>query len=98
MALKKTAAPAPSAIPVGVNFGEMGMYAGGAFIPDGDYALEFNVVMHQPKDQNGVPKGPTRLGVMVDFYPFSNPTDDGKLQQFYSMGSKADQAGGQGQV
>lgn len=74
-----------------VNFGDIGMYSGGAFVPDGDYILFFNTIMHQAKDKGGVAKGPIRLGTLVDFYPLDKPTEEAKLEQFYSMGSKADQ-------
>lgn len=83
---KRAAAPAV----VGVNFGDLGMYSGGNFVPDGDYIMFFNVQNYQPKGKDGSTKGPSRLGVVVDFYPFENPTEEGKHPQFYSMGSKAD--------
>jgi hypothetical protein len=84
----RTAAPPPPPA-VGVNFGDMGMYSGGAFIPADNYCMFFTVCMHQPLDKNNQPKGPNNLGVMVDFYPLSNPVEEAKLQKFYSMGSKA---------
>lgn len=68
------------------------MYSGGAYIPDGNYCVFFDVLMHQGMDKNNQPKGPARLGVMGTFYPLANPTEEGKLTQFYSMGSKADQS------
>ena len=83
---KKAASAAP------VNFGDLGMYSGGVFIPNGDYILFHNVLMHQATDKAGAPKGPARLGVMIDFFPKETPTEDHKLQQFYSLGSKADQS------
>jgi len=74
---------------VGVNFLDLGMYSGGSFIPNGDYVVFHNVILHQPQDKQGNKKGPERLGVMVDFYPMANPIEENKLQQFYSMGTKA---------
>jgi len=48
------------------------------------------VVMHQATDKTtGQNKGIARLGVMIDFYPLANPTEENKIQQFYSMGTKA---------
>lgn len=86
MAVVKRAV-APALVPV--NFLDMGMYSGGAYIPDGNYILFHNIIMHQATDKQGTPKGPARLGCMVDFFPFDNPVEEAKLQQFYSMGSKA---------
>jgi hypothetical protein len=75
-----------------VNFGDLSMYSGAAFIPDGDYIVYHDVVLHQAVDKNtGVNKGKARLGVMVTFFLKANPTEDTKLEQFYSMGSKADE-------
>jgi hypothetical protein len=75
---------------IGVNFGDPSMYSGASFIPDGDYCMTFDAVLHTAVDKNtGVARGKARLGVMVNFYPLSNLTEEGKLQQFYSMGSKA---------
>jgi hypothetical protein len=74
---------------VGVNFLDPSLYSSGSFVPNGNYCVYHNVIIHQATDKNGTPKGPQRLGVMVDFYPFANPTEEGKLQQFYSMGTKA---------
>jgi hypothetical protein len=73
----------------GVNFGQLAQYAGGFTLPEGDYALEFNVIMHQATDKNGVAKGDARLGVMIDAHPLAGGE---VFQQFMSMGSKAAQS------
>ncbi len=74
----------------GVNFGELEQYSGSTFIPAGKYCVYHNVVLHQAVDKTTqAPKGPPRLGVMIDFYPLANPVEEAKIQQFYSMGSKA---------
>lgn len=86
MAFKNVATVAALAA---VNFGDMSIYASGAFVPDGDYIMTFNVMQHQAKDKNNAPKGPIRLGVMVDFMPMDTPTPEMVVQQFYSFGSKA---------
>ena len=73
-----------------LNFGELSFYSGTTFIPDGQYIAYHNVVMHQATDKTtGQNKGIARLGVMIDFYPLANPTEENKIQQFYSMGTKA---------
>lgn len=73
-----------------INFGDLAMYVAGGGLPEGDYALEFNVVMHQA-EKDGVAKGPARLGVMVSAYPLKADRSLGgeMKEQFYSMGSKA---------
>ncbi len=77
---------------VAVNFGDVSMYSGGAFIPEGQYIVVHNVVIHQPTKKDGTAAGKSNLGVMVDFYPMANPTEEAKLQKFYSMGQKADES------
>lgn len=80
----------PAAAPVeGVNFGSLAQYTGGFILPEGDYALSFNVVLNQTMDKNNQPKGDPRLGVMVDAYPLAGGEAQ---QQFFSMGSKAAQS------
>jgi hypothetical protein len=87
--------PAPVAAPPppvaeGPNFGDLSFYSGGFLLPEGDWALEFNVQMHQGTDKNGTPKGAARLGVMLTAYPVANGALAGEPQeQFLSMGSKA---------
>jgi hypothetical protein len=77
----------------GINFGDISMYSGGAFIPEGNYCLYFYVMQYQPTDKTtGAPKGKSNLGVMIHFYPLSNPTEEAKLEKFYSMGQKADES------
>ena len=83
-------APAPVA---GINFGSLDMYAAGGGLPDGDYILEdLTVQMYQAQTQGGISKGPQRLGVMITLRPLSEPTEENKRTQFYSMGGKADQS------
>lgn len=79
--------PAPPTPVEGVNFGSLDFYSGGFQLPEGDYALEFEVVMNQATDKNGTPKGPMRLGVMLTAHSLT--TIGPPQQQFISMGSKA---------
>jgi hypothetical protein len=83
MALGK-ARPAASAA---VGFGQRDFYAaGGAIVPEGDYALVFNVVNYTFKKNDGTVVGDPTLGVLVDCHPL----DGGEMkQQFYGMGRKA---------
>ncbi len=47
-----------------VNFGDLGIYtSGGAFIPEADYALEFDVHMHTDKKADGTPVGEAFLAM-----------------------------------
>lgn len=81
---------APTAKPTGgTGFGALGFYFGGSILPEGDYAMEFNVIMHQGTKQDGSPAGPARLGVMITAHPLSggDPSD-----QFLSMGTKASES------
>ena len=82
---KKANAPAL----VGLNIGSLDFYTGGGGLPEGDYALEFNVQMFQATDAKGVTKGPFRLGVMVTAHPLSDPSPEAVKTQFYSMGTNA---------
>lgn len=92
------ATPAPTAVAQpavgGFNFGDLNNYSGGGGIPPGAYALEFNVQLFQPQNQQGVTKGPIRLGVMVTAHSLSDPAHrgDNAYTQFYSMGSAADKS------
>jgi hypothetical protein len=82
----------PAASPAGalVDIGNLEMYSSGQFIPDGDYILSsLDVQMYAGKTPSA---RASRLGVMVTFLPLDSPTEDHKLTQFYSMGSKADQS------
>lgn len=87
MALARRTAPQAAAA---VPFGDLGFYSGGGGLPDGKYAMEFNVMMFQAQSQSGERKGPARLGVQVKAYPLNDPANP--HEQFYSMGSKADQS------
>lgn len=71
-----------------VNFGDLGFYVHGGGLPEGNYALEFQVQMYQAKKQSGETAGPSRLGVMMTAYSLTNPAAEPRTQ-FYSMGSKA---------
>lgn len=84
--------PAPTAPPVeGVSFGDLGMYAAGGGLPEGDYALEFTVQMYQAQDKTGASRGPARLGVMITASSLTDPAAEPRMQ-FYSMGSQADKS------
>jgi hypothetical protein len=90
MAVTKKAAPPVET--AGVNFGEDSFYVTGGGIPNGQYALEFIVKMHQGTDKNGVAKYAARLGVMVMAHSLSDPEHQGEgkaYTEFYSMGTDA---------
>lgn len=82
--------PTPAAVE-GVNFGSLDFYVAGGGLPEGDYALEFNVEMFQATDNLGNNRGPARLGVQVTAYSLNDTTADPR-KQFYSMGSNADKS------
>lgn len=86
---RRQAAPPPQA--EGINFGDMGMYVQGGGMPEGDYALEFNVLNFQAVTQQGVNRGAPRLGVQVVAHSLTQP-DEKPREQFYSMGSNADKS------
>jgi hypothetical protein len=71
-----------------VNFGDDSFYTGGGGIPEGDYILFFDVVIHQYEKQDGSKAGPQFLAVRVAAYSFENPEAEPTLG-YYSMGSKA---------
>ena len=83
---------APAA--VGVNIGSLDFYSGGFGIPAGKFALEFNAVMYQAKNAQGVNQGPPRLGVMVRAHSLTDAAQRGEnaIEQFYSMGGSADKS------
>lgn len=66
---------------------------GGGSIPEGDYALEFILKMHQAvKRDTGQAVGKARLGVLVRLHPVDAETGERTgetLEKFYSMGGKA---------
>lgn len=87
---RRTAA-APPPVSEGVNFGDLGMYAAGGGIAEGDYALEFTAQMFQAVKQNGVASGPPRLGVMITAHSLVDPAAEPKTA-FLSMGANADKS------
>lgn len=87
VAPRRAVAPPPA--DDGINFGDLSFYSGGFSLPEGDYALLFNVKMHDGFGTNK--KGPMRLGVMVDAHSLTDPSADVR-QVFYSMGSGADKS------
>ena len=93
MALPQRRATAPAAAPTGVNFGSLDFYVAGGGLPDGDYiAVDHSAMMYQAKNQQGVSKGPARLGVMITFQPSHDLTAEAQRTQFYSLGSNADKS------
>lgn len=83
-----------TAVPEAVNFLDPSFYAPAGGIPEGNYALMFDVRLHQATDKQGQAKGPERLGVMITAYAITpdgallNPGAD-PLTQFYSFGKNA---------
>jgi hypothetical protein len=65
------------------------MYTGGGGFAEGNYALEFDVLMYQPVSQAGMNMGPEKLAVRVTCHAL--PFSDGEQPrlQYYSLGSKA---------
>lgn len=94
MPVRRAAAAAAPPAAVGVNFFDDEFYAGGGFnLPEGNYALLFDVRNHAYTKKNGT-LGIPNLGVFVTAYPLiegaDNTIDFGDpLEQFYSMGGKA---------
>lgn len=86
MAIQRRAAA--QAAPSGVSFGDLGFYAGGFSLPEGDYALEFDVRMHANTKQDGT-TGQQFLGVMMHCHPL---TGGEAHEKFLSMGGKSDQS------
>ena len=92
MAIRRQAAVTPPPVE-GVSFGDLGMYVAGGGLPEGDYIIaDTQVLMYQAKNQQGVAKGPLRLGVLITFLPLADPKDEHAREQFYSMGTNADKS------
>lgn len=92
MAGPRRVAPAPAVVQPpppaasGLMFGDLDFYVGGFTLPEGRYALEFDVRMHAGTKADGTPAGPARLGIMIGAYPL---TGGPASNQFLSLGSKA---------
>lgn len=71
--------------PEGVGFGDLGFYAGGFQLPEGDYAIEHNVVVHAYTKQNGT-KGQEFLAMRLTCHPLAGGE---ATEQYLSMGRKA---------
>ncbi len=72
--------------PAELDLFDPNFYTGGNFgLPEGNYALFFQVQMH---DGFGEKKGPARLGVMIRPVSIDNP-DEEIHPQFYGFGKKA---------
>lgn len=84
--IARKAAPAQE----GVNFLSLDMYKAGGGLPEGDYMLTFNIVMHSGFGQQ-TSNLPPRLGVMIDCVSLDDPSAEPR-KQFYSMGSNADKS------
>lgn len=70
----------------GVNFGDPDIYSGGNFdMPEGDYALEFDVRHHAYTKADGS-SGQQMLGVMVTAHPLAGGE---VMEHFLSLGKKA---------
>lgn len=83
---KKGAAPAST-----VQFGSLDNYSQGGGVPEDDYCLsDFSFKVHAHTKQDGTSAGPARLGVMITLVSLSG--DGEPREQFYSLGSKADQS------
>lgn len=75
------AAPPPSAVEYGA-FGTSAFYAGGFILPEGNYALEFEVRNGNPNST----QADNRLGVLITAHPLAGGEAH---QQFLSFGTKA---------
>lgn len=83
--IRRPIAAVPPPAP-GLSFGSLGFYSGGFRLPEGDYAMEHNVVMHSFTRQDGTQVGSPALGVMLTAHPLNG----GEAQeQFLGMGRKA---------
>lgn len=94
MAVRRQTAPAPApavAVPEGPNFLDMGFYSGGFTLPPGKYAwIDLTVKMF--KGEKDTSNTAPRLGVMITMVPLSDPKEENKREQFYSMGGNADKS------
>lgn len=86
---RPTAVAPPPPPSEGINFGDLDAYAGGFTLPEGRYALEFDVRMHAGTKADGSQAGAPRLGVMINAHPLSGGEPH---TQFMSMGSNAHQS------
>lgn len=85
MAAVKVNGKAPAAT---INFGQRDFYVAGGGIPEGNYALMFDVCMFQAEKKSGEKMGDARLGVKITARNLDDLSADDK-EQFYSMGTKA---------
>lgn len=84
--IRRSATVAPPSPPPGLAFGSLDFYSGGYLLPEGDYAMEHNVVLHAFTKQDGTSVGEPKLGVMLTAHLLNG---GGAVEQFLSMGSKA---------
>lgn len=90
-AAKRPGSPAAPSAPVAdsrVGFGGDDFYSGGGGIPEGNWILYFDTVIHQYTNQSGAPSGPPFLAVRAAAYPLEAPDSEPTLG-YYSMGTKA---------
>lgn len=84
--IRRSATPAAPAAPQGarVKFMDLGLYAGGFTLPEGDYALDFQWAMEPTHEKMG--NRLPRLGVLLTAYPLKGGDPQ---EQFLSAGGKA---------
>jgi hypothetical protein len=70
--------------PAGLNFGGDDFYGQSSGIPEGDYALLFDVVMHKYESETG----PEKLKIRVTAHDLASSGEEPKVG-YYSLGSKA---------
>ncbi len=74
----------------GPNFLDLGMYAAGGGLPEGDYVwTDLTIQMFAGFSQTS--KGPSRLGCMITMKSLNDQSAE-ERQQFYSFGSSADKS------
>ena len=71
-----------------ISFGDDTFYVSGAGIPEGNYALYFDAVIHQFEKSTGEKSGPEFLTIRVSAFQLDELGADPKIG-YYRMGSKA---------
>lgn len=81
------AQPARAPLPAGFVFGDFSTYSSGAGIPEGNYAMFFDVRMYQYKKNNNNLGDPT-LSVVATAYNLDDPAAEPR-EQVYGLGRQA---------
>lgn len=90
MAVRRMATPAAPVEEL-ANFGESAFYSGTFGIPEGNYELTFNTLMHQSTRKDGTPVGEAFLGVQIIAQPINaeGQATGEAIDEVVSMGQRA---------